>query len=78
MKITVEKDDGEVVTFQGVVDCYLAVRQEVILMKEDTPVHLIESRSYSWGAGLRELAKELYQSWHEIQNVLTRMVDKGA
>ena len=77
MKVTIEKDDGVVEVFQNVTDCYLAVRQETVVMKDGAPVQVLDTRSYSWGSNLRALASELYQSWLELQDVL-RKLRKGA
>lgn len=74
MKITVERDSGEVETFQHVSDCYLAVKQIIPVMSNNGDAGTISNcKSYSWGANLRELAKELAQSLIEIQDTLTQM-----
>lgn len=74
MRITVEHDNGTVETFQHVVDCYLAVRRIVPVMKDNGGMGTVsDSKSYSWGSNLRETAKELAQSLLEIQDTLTHM-----
>lgn len=70
MKITVETDDGEEIVFQNVIDAYLSVRQHVPFTDKDGKLFMVsETKSHSWGS-LREIAKELYQSWVEIQGHL--------
>jgi len=71
MKVTIEKDDGEIEVFQNVTDLYIALRQlKPIKEKNSEPALLPETRSYSWGSNLRELVKEITQSVIELQNFL--------
>jgi len=76
MKITIEKEDGNQV-FDDVSDYYLAIRQTRPVMMNDTNqmASLPETRSFSVGSSLREIAKELYQSYIEIQNILKGVTD---
>jgi hypothetical protein len=70
MKITVEKDDGTVQTFDEVTDAYLSLRQAHPMMGDKGMAVELQTRSYSWGSNLREIAKELAQSLVEIQSIL--------
>lgn len=73
MKITIEADDGELTVFSDVTDYYVAVRTlKPATNKEGDVAMLPETRSFSNGANLRELAKEIYQSYLEIQEYLKR------
>lgn len=71
MKITIDLDDGKKQVFQNVTDAYLAVRQlEPMQNKKGKSALLPETRSFSWGANLRELVKEIRQSIVELDDVL--------
>lgn len=77
MKITIEHDNSTKDIFQDVTDCYLAIRQVTKAMNEKKETaKIIETRSYSWGQNLRDIAKELYQSWVEIQETLKSLNKK--
>lgn len=71
MKLTLEHDDGKVEIFQQVSDAFVSVRQRRPSSAGDGVVtYLVETRSFSWGSDLRELAKELRQALIEIDDVL--------
>ncbi len=72
MKLTIEKDNGEVEVFQNITDLYVAYRQEAkVVGIADNFVNIISNtRSHSWGGNLRELLKELRQSLDELQDFL--------
>lgn len=75
MKITIEHDDGKKEVYQYVTDAYLAVRQlEPMQSKQGQPAVLPETRSYSWGANLRELVKEVRQSIFEMEDTLKKLI----
>lgn len=73
MIITITKDDGTEQTFADVVTAYVAVQQVAPYMdNQNVPMQTLETRSYSYGNNIREVAKELAQSLHEIQVILDR------
>jgi hypothetical protein len=71
MKIVFTDSEGIEHVFENITECYLAVRQTIPVMNNKKKVaYLPETKSYSWGPNLRELAKEISQSIIEIQNIL--------
>lgn len=70
MKITLEKDDGELVVFNDITDLYLAVRQEVAISNHARMGFSLSTSSYSWGSNPREIVKEVQQSLVELQDFL--------
>ena len=72
MKIIVELDDGNIITYQNVNDAYLCINQAEPFGAKDSLIFMQNTRSYSWGADLRSLAKEIYQSLMEIQDTLRK------
>lgn len=71
MKIVLELDDGTKEIHQNVTDYYLAVRKlEPMIGSENDMATLPETRSFSYGSNLREVAKEVAQSLVEIQEFL--------
>jgi hypothetical protein len=79
MKITIQHDDGKTEVFQHVTDAYLCVRQlEPMQGKKGKTAVLPETKSYSWGARVRELVKELAQSTLELQDYLKKLRDGGS
>lgn len=71
MKLTIEKDDGTEEVHQNVTDYYLAVRKLEPMMDSSNELALLpETRSFSYGSNLREVAKEVAQSLVEIQDFL--------
>lgn len=79
MIVTIKHDDGKTESFRDVTDCYIAVRQlKPMQDKNATLAVLPEARSWSWGANLRELLKELRQSVVEIEDVLKGLQRGGS
>lgn len=73
MKIIVEHDDGQREIFQDVTDAFLAARQyKPMAARENAPnlVMVPDVRSWSWGANIRELLKELRQAVVELEGIL--------
>lgn len=72
MKITIERDDDTTEVFQDISDLYIAFRQQRRVSTEQFPVltTITEVKSFSWGANIRELVKELQQSLTELQDFL--------
>lgn len=70
MIIRVFDDLGEETVFQDVTDLYIAVRQQKPVQKKGSLAVLPETTSFSWGANLRELVKEVQQSLVELQDFL--------
>lgn len=72
MKITIDHEgESDTIVYQNVTDYYLAVRSlEPMTNSEGDMATLPEVKSHSWGANLRELAKEVAQSLYEIQDYL--------
>lgn len=69
MKIIIE--DGETQTvFEDVSDYYLAVRQLEKLGLKEGLAGEFQTRSFSAGGCLREIAKEITQALLEIQDIL--------
>ena len=66
MKVTVEMDDGAVTEYHDVTDFYLALRRNHIVD------HVLTNNTTSWscGANVRELVKEVQQSLVELQDFL--------
>lgn len=73
MKIVVTKDDGTDIVFQDVSDCYLAVRQVTSVSHKKETKLVVETKSWSWGANVREIVKEVAQSLIELQEYLGSM-----
>jgi len=72
MKITIEDiqlPDGtkETKVFNDVSDAYVAIRFPEMHRNGDALVHVIHTRSYSYGPGIRDLLKELRQSIVELE-----------
>ena len=79
MKISIEFDDGKGVTYEDVTDAYLAVRQQKPAANKRGEFALLsETRSFSWGGNIRELAKELAQSQIELQEILKEQKHGGS
>lgn len=71
MKITIATDSGETIHYQDVCDAFLTVRYKDLAADESArPVHVVTSRSQSWGPNPRELVKEVTQSLVELQDIL--------
>jgi hypothetical protein len=70
MKITIEKDDNTSQVFEDITDAYLSIRRAEPMMSDKGMAVELQTRSYSWGSNLREIAKELSQSLVEIQSIL--------
>ena len=73
MKITVERDDGEVTVFQNATDALVVYRSGVpVKTREGAVAMLPETRSQSWSMGgdLRELVKETAQALDELRVIL--------
>lgn len=72
MKIVFTDDNDKTTVFQNITDVYFAVRQQVPVANKETAqiAMLPETRSFSWGSNIRELAKEVQQSLVELQDVL--------
>ena len=74
MKIIVIDDEGTEREWRHVSDYYLAIRQlEPLSDLQGVVTIQPETRSYSCGAQLRELTKEVAQSLVELQDVLGKM-----
>ena len=81
MKIIIEHDNGTRETFQDVTDAFLAARQyKPMAMREERPglVMVPDVRSWSWGANIRELLKELRQSVVELESILKEKSNGGS
>ncbi len=82
MKITIEDiklEDGSTETrvFKDVEDAYIAIRfPEMYKTKDDSFIHLLHTRSFSFGPAIRELLKELRQSIGELEQKL-REIENG-
>jgi hypothetical protein len=75
MKITIQHEDGEggngkIEVHQNVTDYYLAVRKMEAQSDGKNISLLPETRSFSFGSHLREIAKEVAQSLLEINDFL--------
>lgn len=71
MKITIEHDDGTEVVHQHISDYYMAIRVlEPKIDSENRVVIHSDTRSFSFGANLREITKEVGQSLVELQDYL--------
>ena len=71
MKITIEKNDGEIEVHQDITDLYIATRQLVPgIGRDQRLIEMCIPHSYSWGPNVRELVKEITQSLIELQEYL--------
>jgi len=70
MKITVSREDGSEEVYNDVSDYYLAVRQLHPLGVGDYLAGEYQTRSYSRGVNLRDIAKEIAQSLIELQAIM--------
>lgn len=71
MKITIEEEGNIISSFDDVTDYYIAVRSVKPATNKDGEVAMLpETRSFSRGSNLREIVKEIHQSYLEIQEYL--------
>ena len=74
MKIRVEQDDGDVTEYLDVTDFYIALRRAQIT----DHVLTLNTSSWSYGANVRELVKEVQQSLVELQDFLRSHRDNSS
>jgi hypothetical protein len=72
VKITIEREPGQITVFNEVSDVYVVVRQVKVLtdLAGENPTRNIDTTSFSWGSNVRELVKEITQSLTELQDYL--------
>ena len=79
MRVTVQHDNGKEEVFQHITDLYICYRQTQSMTDGDAQYMSLVPvmRSHSWGAGIRELVKELQQSLVELQDFLRELRNGG-